>query len=91
MPTSVVRTLTTIKFDGNRVRMFTRNGHDWSDRYPLIREAALRHRSSSFVIDGEANFRPRVALPRNDFDAASWRGRTNNQPAGCATSVGAHV
>ena len=36
------------------MRLFTRNGHDWSDRYPLITEAALRNRNSSFVIDGEA-------------------------------------
>jgi hypothetical protein len=39
---------------GNRVRLFTRNGHDWSGRFPLITEAALRNRSSSFVLDGEA-------------------------------------
>jgi ATP dependent DNA ligase domain len=38
----------------NRVRLFTRNGHDWTDRYPLIVAAALRNRTSSFVIDGEA-------------------------------------
>jgi bifunctional non-homologous end joining protein LigD len=31
------------------VRLFTRNGHDWSDRFPLISD-----RNSSFVIDGEA-------------------------------------
>src|ERR1700691_5623669 len=42
------------KTDQKRVRLFTRNGHDWTDRYPLIVEAALRNRSSSFVIDGEA-------------------------------------
>jgi bifunctional non-homologous end joining protein LigD len=36
------------------VRLFTRNGHDWTDRYPLIVEAALKNRSSSLVIDGEA-------------------------------------
>jgi bifunctional non-homologous end joining protein LigD len=40
--------------DGNRVRLFTRNGNDRSDRYPLITEAALRNRHASFVIDGEA-------------------------------------
>jgi bifunctional non-homologous end joining protein LigD len=40
--------------EGKRVRLFTRNGHDWTDRYPLIVEAALRNRSTSFVIDGEA-------------------------------------
>jgi hypothetical protein len=34
--------------------LFTRNGHDWSGRFPLIAEAALRNRNSSFVIDGEA-------------------------------------
>jgi bifunctional non-homologous end joining protein LigD len=39
---------------GKRVRLFTRNGYDWSERYPLIVEAAQRNRNSSFVIDGEA-------------------------------------
>ena len=34
--------------------MFTRNGYDWSDRYPIITKAALRNRNTSFVIDGEA-------------------------------------
>jgi bifunctional non-homologous end joining protein LigD len=43
-----------IQREGKRVRLFTRNGHDWSDRFPLIVEAALRSRVSSFVIDGEA-------------------------------------
>ena len=43
-----------VQRDGKRVRLLTRNGHDWSDRFPLITEAALRNRNSSFVIDGEA-------------------------------------
>ena len=43
-----------VQRDGNRVRLWTRNGHNWSDRFPLIVEAALRNRNSSFVIDGEA-------------------------------------
>ena len=43
-----------IQRDGKRVRLWTRNGHDWSDRFPLVSEAALRNRNSSFVIDGEA-------------------------------------
>jgi bifunctional non-homologous end joining protein LigD len=43
-----------VQRDGKRVRLFTRNGHDWSDRHPLIVEAALRNRNSSLVIDGEA-------------------------------------
>jgi len=43
-----------VQREDKRVRLFTRNGHDWSNRYPLITEAALRNRNSSFVIDGEA-------------------------------------
>jgi bifunctional non-homologous end joining protein LigD len=43
-----------IQREGKRVRLFTRNGHDWSDKYPLIVEAALRNRCSTFVIGGEA-------------------------------------
>jgi bifunctional non-homologous end joining protein LigD len=51
-----------IKHDGYRlivhrqdkaVRLFTRNGHDWTDRYPWIAQAALQNRQSS-VLDGEA-------------------------------------
>ena len=34
-----------VQRDGQRVRLFTRNGHDWTDRYPLIVEAALRNRA----------------------------------------------
>jgi ATP-dependent DNA ligase len=40
--------------DGDRVRLLTRNGHDWSSRYPWIMESALKNRSKHFVIDGEA-------------------------------------
>ena len=36
------------------MRLFTRNGNDCTKRYPLIVEAALRNRATSFVIDGEA-------------------------------------
>jgi bifunctional non-homologous end joining protein LigD len=40
--------------DGDRVRLITRNGHNWTDRYPWIVEAALKNRIKQFVIDGEA-------------------------------------
>jgi bifunctional non-homologous end joining protein LigD len=43
-----------VQREDKRVRLFTRNGHDWTDRYPRIVEAALRNRNSSFVLDGEA-------------------------------------
>lgn len=40
--------------DGNRVRLFTKGGHDWTERYPWIVESALRIRQKQFVLDGEA-------------------------------------
>jgi bifunctional non-homologous end joining protein LigD len=40
--------------DGDRVRLFTRNGHDWTNRYPLIAEAARRIKTTQFAFDGEA-------------------------------------
>lgn len=52
-----------IKYDGYRlrverqgkaVRLITRNGHDWTSRFPWIVEAALKNREQQFVIDGEA-------------------------------------
>src|SRR5246127_5306370 len=53
--------------DGDRVRLITRNGYDWTKRYPWIVESALKNRQKQFVIDGEA-----VILGvdgRSDFDA----------------------
>ncbi|TWI73616.1 ATP dependent DNA ligase-like protein [Bradyrhizobium huanghuaihaiense] len=52
-----------IKYDGYRlrverkgksVRLLTRNGHNWTDCYPWILQAALKNREQNFVIDGEA-------------------------------------
>jgi bifunctional non-homologous end joining protein LigD len=40
--------------DGDRIRLITRGGYDWSARYPWIVESALRNRHRQFVIDGEA-------------------------------------
>jgi bifunctional non-homologous end joining protein LigD len=53
--------------DGDRVRLITRNGYDWTKRYPWIVESALKNRAKQFVIDGEA-----VILGiggRSDFNA----------------------
>jgi hypothetical protein len=52
------------------VRLFTRNGHDWTDRYPPIVEAALRNRATSFVIDGEAVLLGVERATFSDADAA---------------------
>jgi ATP-dependent DNA ligase len=36
------------------VRLISRNGYDWTNRYPWIIETALKNRVKQFVIDGEA-------------------------------------
>ena len=43
-----------VRRDGVRVRCFTRNGHDWADRFPAIVDAAKRIKTASFLIHGEA-------------------------------------
>src|SRR5262245_4074276 len=43
-----------VRRDAAGVRLLTRNGHDWSDRYPLIAAAAGALKARSFLIDGEA-------------------------------------
>lgn len=43
-----------VQRDGKRVRLFTKNGVDWSKRYPWIVETALRMKQQQFTIDGEA-------------------------------------
>jgi ATP-dependent DNA ligase len=40
--------------EGERVRLITRGGYNWTDRYPWIVESALKNRHKQFVIDGEA-------------------------------------
>ena len=40
--------------DGDRVRLITRGGYDWTKRYPWITEAARKIKQKRFVIDGEA-------------------------------------
>lgn len=39
---------------GERVRLITRGGHDWTSRFPWIVESARKNRIKQFVLDGEA-------------------------------------
>jgi hypothetical protein len=39
---------------GSGVRLYTKNGYDYAERYPRIIEAILRLKVSSIVLDGEA-------------------------------------
>jgi bifunctional non-homologous end joining protein LigD len=40
--------------DGARVRLYTRNGHDWTERFPLIRVGMAATQGALRLIDGEA-------------------------------------
>jgi bifunctional non-homologous end joining protein LigD len=43
-----------VRREGDKVRLFTRRGYDWSKRYPAITRTAAALRCTSFTIDGEA-------------------------------------
>ena len=43
-----------VRRDGKAVRLSTRRGHDWTERYPAIAGAAAKLRARSFTLDGEA-------------------------------------
>jgi bifunctional non-homologous end joining protein LigD len=45
---------TQLVIERGQVRVFSRNGHDWSERYPSIVRAAANLRCKSAIIDGEA-------------------------------------
>src|SRR6202795_430141 len=44
-----------VRRDGPVFGLFTRRGHDWTDRYPAIAAAAAKLRAKSFTLDGEAS------------------------------------
>jgi bifunctional non-homologous end joining protein LigD len=43
-----------VRRDGPSVRLFTRRGYYWTERYPAIASAATKLRAKSFTLDGEA-------------------------------------
>ena len=43
-----------VRRQGDVMRLFTRNGYDWSARYPAISVTAALLRAKSFTLDGEA-------------------------------------
>jgi bifunctional non-homologous end joining protein LigD len=43
-----------VRRDGEAVRLFTRRGYDWTERYPAIASAAAKLKARSFTLDGEA-------------------------------------
>jgi bifunctional non-homologous end joining protein LigD len=53
--------------DGRRVRLLSRNGFDFADRFPLIVETIAALPAKSFVVDGEA-----VAVDINGLSVFDW-------------------
>ena len=43
-----------VRWDAGRIRVFTRNGHDWTGRFPLIVAGAKAIKANALLIDGEA-------------------------------------
>src|SRR5262245_43266213 len=64
-----------VLLEPGRTRVITRNGYDWSDRYPSIIRAASALRCESAIIDGEAIVQDSTGA--SDFDALNtamhWR------------------
>jgi bifunctional non-homologous end joining protein LigD len=65
-----------VRRDGDAVRLFTRRGHDWTDRYPAIASAAAKLKARSFTLDGEAVVCDPDGLAV--FDALHRRGRVSD-------------
>jgi ATP-dependent DNA ligase len=70
--------------DGDRVRLITRGGYDWTKRFPWIVEAALKNRIKRFVIDGEAVILGVDGI--SDFNALH-SGRHNEEVQLCAFDI----
>jgi ATP-dependent DNA ligase len=76
-----------IKHDGYRsqvviergqVRVFSRNGYDWSDRYPGIVRAAARLPCKSAIIDGEAVVQDENGVSNFEALGSAIRARSAN-------------
>jgi hypothetical protein len=65
-----------VRRDGEAVRLFTRRGHDWTDRYPAIAAAAAKLQAKSFTLDGEAVVAGADGVAV--FDALHRRGRVSD-------------
>ena len=73
-----------VERNGDRVRLITRGGYDWTKRFPWVVESARKNRQKHFVIDGEA-----VILGvdgYSDFNALH-SGKQNDEVQLCAFDV----
>jgi bifunctional non-homologous end joining protein LigD len=67
---------TLISIDGSAVRAYTRNGHDWTDRYSRVVAAAEQLACRSALIDGEMI----VQDERGLADFRALRGAIEREP-----------
>lgn len=65
---------TQMVVDGDEVRAFTRNGFDWTDRYPSIVRAAGALRCSAAIID------PHLKAAQSLYQQAPDRRRDSHKP-----------
>jgi len=70
--------------DGDKVRLITRGGYNWSSQYPWIVQAARKIRQKQFVIDGEAVILGVDGI--SDFDALH-SGKHNEEVQLCAFDI----
>lgn len=88
---------TELVIDGSRARAFTRNGHNWTDRYPGVVRSGEELFCASAIIDGEVivqdelgnGFRP--AAPQRTRPQAVTACGTSRFPARAAGSERAHL
>jgi bifunctional non-homologous end joining protein LigD len=81
-----------VRRDGKVMRLFTRRGHDWTDRYPAIAAAAAKLRAKSFTLGGGGLRRGRVSdailqafdlLEMDGVDDRPLQGRASTPHAHC--------
>jgi bifunctional non-homologous end joining protein LigD len=73
-----------VEREGDRLRLITRGGYDWTKRFPWIAEAALRNRRKHFAVDGEAVVLCLDGMP--DFNALH-SGKHNAEVQFCAFDI----
>jgi DNA ligase D-like protein (predicted ligase) len=67
-----------IVIEGDEARVYTRNGYDWSDRYPGIVRAASNLPCKSAIIDGEAIVQDKNGASDFEAVAPAIQSRSNN-------------
>ena len=67
-----------VRRNGDRVRLFTRHGYDWTERYPRIAKAMAGLKVTSALIDGEAVW---ISLSVGTLSASSLRSKWRPIPS----------